>query len=563
MPRAPSLEMGVVVYFSDVFGRTPTLEEARATLAQYTRESVLLVLAKLSAALQLWFRPDYNKDNGLARDVFRNAAKVINQFLPGRPPRFFFSRLGILATARLALTVCNDEHGRNIREPTEAAHILCCCLMMNELTVKSGPVSTATDMLLHQLPNHNGLARYDFRADLLRSLSIFERNRDLIGTRAGIVDLELEFADATGLAARRFAELCLVVGAPYRAITAASLVANDPTFLVDKTRFANMTVSDETLSSFFGTVARTPQELTDFLSTQKSRPLADTTVFQSWPMIQVPRGGQYYCLDVASLMDKTGRGLYWTLFGAADKSTKAKLGGTYGVAFEAYLHDRVRATGISAEVYLASPQFPSEDEVTDAIFVEGAYLVLCEYKSSVLRADAKLGGQLDQLVTEIDKKFITGDEDGRKGIAQLHRSIRRVLQGEPIVGLPERKWTKILAVMICLEHAMLCPGMSAYLNERFDRTTLKALSSTAVGPLVLIDVEHFEDLLPDIKQYTFTTLLDDYYRNHMRATRDQLVPFRRANIPFLDDKPKPPDNKEAEFRKFFAGLGTRLFGEQS
>jgi hypothetical protein len=107
---------------------------------------------------------------------------------------------------------------------------------------------------------------------------------------------------------------------------------------------------------------------------------------------------------------------------------------------------------------------------------------------------------------------------------------------------------------------MIFPGMSGYLNARFDRSKLKSLSSTRIGPVVVIDVENFEDLLPDIKEYGFDKLLDDY-RSHLRAVQDQLVPFRRNNIPFLDDKPEPPDDKETAFRRFFADLGTRVFGE--
>ena len=91
--------MGVVVSFSEIFSRPPTIEGARTILAQYRRDSVLIVLAKLSASLRLWFRPDYEKDNGLARDVFKNAAKADVHSMPGKPRRLFFTRLGVLATA--------------------------------------------------------------------------------------------------------------------------------------------------------------------------------------------------------------------------------------------------------------------------------------------------------------------------------------------------------------------------------------------------------------------------------------------------------------------------------
>jgi hypothetical protein len=180
-----------------------------------------------------------------------------------------------------------------------------------------------------------------------------------------------------------------------------------------------------------------------------------------------------------------------------------------------------------------------------------------------LPPDAKLSGRLDELEPEIRKKFVTGDDDGRKGIAQLSRSIERLLQGEPVGGLPDRRWSIVFPVMTCLETAMVCPGMSGYLNGQFDRAALRTRSAK-IAPLILIDVEHYEDLLPDIFRFGFGTLLDNYYRAHVRSAggrHDQLVTFRRKNIPFLDDKPEPPDEKEAAFRSFFADLGTRLFGD--
>jgi hypothetical protein len=73
---APQLEMAVVVSFSEIFDRPATIEGAREILAQYKRDSVLLVLAKLGAALRIWYRPDYERDNGLARDIFKNAARA-------------------------------------------------------------------------------------------------------------------------------------------------------------------------------------------------------------------------------------------------------------------------------------------------------------------------------------------------------------------------------------------------------------------------------------------------------------------------------------------------------
>ncbi|MEN6607696.1 MAG: hypothetical protein ABFD60_10665 [Bryobacteraceae bacterium] len=524
---------------------------------------MLLVLAKLSAALRIWFRPDYQSDNRLARDVFKNARRAEAHSMVGNPRRLFFTRLGVLATARLALNACNRPEASDITEPQQAAHVLACCLMMNELTSSTAPLKGVADLLVHQLANHNAMAHYDFRGDLLRSLEMFERNHALLASQPGTLNLEAEFRRVTGLSPRQFIELCLVFGTPYRVMNAGSLISDDPTFFVDKNRFANMNISDAELTSFFGTVARTAQQLAEYLPTRGERPLADTTVFQSWPGIRVDSAERYYCLDVASLMDKTGRGLYWTLFGAADARTKGKLGGTYGRAFEAYLHDCVWRAGVAPDSYIASPKFSDGAEVSDGLFIDGSGIILCEYKSSVLTAEAKLSGRLDLLEPDLRKKFVTGDADGRKGIAQLSRSIERLLKGDSVTGLSSRNWSILRPVMVCLDDAMLCPGMSGYMNDQFDRAPFKR-SRVRVAPLTLIDIENFEDLLPDMKAFGFGTLLEDYYHANMRSTgggHDQLVAFRRKNIPFLDDKPEHADEKEAAFRRFFASLGARLFGE--
>ena len=110
-----------------------------------------------------------------------------------------------------------------------------------------------------------------------------------------------------------------------------------------------------------------------------------------------------------------------------------------GRAFESYLHDCVRRAGFAPDAYIDSPTFADGAEVCDGMFTDGSNLILCEYKSSVLRADAKLSGRLDLLEPDIRKKFVTGDEDGRKGIAQLSLSIGRLLQGELVAGMLERK----------------------------------------------------------------------------------------------------------------------------
>jgi hypothetical protein len=433
--------------------------------------------------------------------------------------------------------------------------------MMNELIVDQQAIKDPGDLLVHQLPYQNSIAHYDFRGDLSRSLRIFEDNQNVVRAGKNTLDLRAEFQRATGSTPRDFIELCLVAGAPYRATSIESLIAEDGTFRIDKTLFSPLQISDEALNAFFAVVAKTPKELADFAASQASRPLADTVIFQNWPMIRHEGEARYYCLDLAGLMDKTGRGLYWTLFSSSDRPTRQKLGGAYGMAFESLLHDRAARAGLVSPRYFANPSFADGSEACDAIFVDGTSLVFCEYKSSVLTAEAKLAGDLKSLEAELDKKFILGGDDGKKGISQLSNSIARLLRGDRIVGLPNQQWNMIFPVMVCLERAMLCTGMYEYLNEKFDRRTLKGRSSMRIAPLTIADVEYFEDLLPDARDYGLAELLDSYYHSQ-KATSLRLQPFRRLNIPFLKDKPLPPNPKDAILADFFE-LWKQRFGDDT
>jgi hypothetical protein len=52
--------------------------------------------------------------------------------------------------------------------------------------------------------------------------------------------------------------------------------------------------------------------------------------------------------------------------------------------------------------------------------LEGGSLVAFEHKSSTIRADAKYGGDVEKLKEQLHLKFVEGDEEGAKGIAQLN-----------------------------------------------------------------------------------------------------------------------------------------------
>jgi hypothetical protein len=550
-PGVP-LKSVVTVSFTELFGRTPTLDLAKDVLRRYQRRAVLVMLGKLGAVLKTWqLRPDFSADPDLARRVFRDAGKPEYQSIRDDVQRAFFPRVAILATARLALEVCEAE-GEPTDTPRSAAAVLQVCMMMNELVAPGNPSGTL-EFVAHHLPYHNGFIQYRFQADIVRSMALFAESETGVQGSAGETNLGQEFERAIGIKPLRFAEFALLVGTIYLSITGASFTVDDSALFLRREHFASTNLTAAEINSFLAAVARNDEELAAEFRSRPARPLADTTVFQSYPLIQLP-GDQYFCLDVAALLDKAGRGLYWTIA----RGRAHELGGSYGKLFESYLQDIVEQSSVPQSRYIPNPKFTDGAEVCDGLFAEGSQLILCEYKSSVLPASAKVGADSALLRQKLDRSFVTGDQGGRKGTAQISRSIERILMADMIIGLPNRPWTKIYSVMVCLDSAMTCPGMAAYLNEQFVRPRVRG-RKVIIPPITIIDVEDYEALMPDIAKYAFTAILDSYYFACARGELRQVVRFHRRNIPFLSDKPKPSDSTETNFRQMLADMGPRVF----
>jgi len=243
------MELVVSVTASEIFGHPPTLEDANELLSTYQRESVLLLLAKLSAVTKSSsFRPSYDMDGEIARMFFKKASEARYVKPPDGVPRLFFTRVGILATARLALTACGEQ-GQIVSNPQGVAAVLTCCLIMNELVTSSIPATKSSEFLTHQLPYENATVKYDFITDAVRSLEIFDMSRMLAGSGAKAVDLEAEFTRAVKISPRTSIEMCLLVATRWGS-SRASLENSDFVFL-DKTFLRNTVFSDQDLAHFF------------------------------------------------------------------------------------------------------------------------------------------------------------------------------------------------------------------------------------------------------------------------------------------------------------------------
>jgi hypothetical protein len=544
--------------YEDVFDAPPDVERAKELLRPFDRGSALVTLAKLNALLKTWRRPpDFEMDRKIAVDFFSGAERRAQTF----PNPIFFTRLGILGTMRLALEQCPPEGGKAVNEKDDVRSVLSCCVMMNDLTnpILASADATPANILTSAIHLHDSTVRGTFEADIARSLILFEQvQRTSLGNRS--IDFPELFSASVGLDPRLFAEMCISIGSRYISLTETVLRGDPGQIFIEPNYFSNTTLPEEAMNRFLSRVSLTELELSEKLLANPGRPLSDLTPFQLNPIIRIA-DGRFYCLDVAALLDKPGRGMYWTLRDAAPEALWRRLPGAYGELFDAYVASLLLAT-MAARRYLPNPEFADGDEAFDGLLVEGSDLITLEFKSSVLRADRKYSGDPVQVLAELEKKFVVGDSTGAKGIAQLESGIDRLLSGDRIADIDPKRVGRIYPVMVVLDQAMTAPQVSRYLNDRFNRRPLGKKHRRTITPLTIIDIENYERLAPYIEQYGLGPLLESYYDSHVRRTRDQLIALKPENIPYLKNRPALPERARDGFRRILGELGVRMFGSK-
>lgn len=551
--------IAVCMRFEDVFDAQPDLATAQALLRPYDRGAVLVTLGKLNALLKTWSTlPDLQMDRKIAKRFIPDSERRAQQASRKFPNPIFFTRLGILATMRMALQECPASGGKSV-QGKDVGFVLACCIMMNDLTnptSSNGEPSPAT-ILTSAIHLHDSTVRANFHADIARSLILFDRNHGVSST-SGSIDFNTLFSAAVGLEPRTFAEICISIGARYISLTEEILGATPEQFFIEPNYFSNTTLAPGNLDDFLRRVSVTKDELAAKINASSNRPLSDLTPFQLNPLIRM-QDGRFYCLDVACLLDKAGRGMYWTLRDAAPENLWKRLPGSYGEIFDSYVASLL-PVAMDDRRYMPHPTFANGDEAFDGVLTERSDLITLEFKSSVLRADRKYSGDPSQVLAEIEKKFVTGDATGAKGIAQFVSSLDRLFSGDHVAGIVPERISRIFPVMVVLEQSLTAPQVSRYLNDRFDRRSLGKKHRKTVTPLTVVDIENYERLAPYIEQYGLGTLLESYYNAHVRRSRDQLIPFKPENIPFLDGHPRLPERARERFSEFLRSLGIRMFG---
>jgi hypothetical protein len=154
----------------------------------------------------------------------------------------------------------------------------------------------------------------------------------------------------------------------------------------------------------------------------------------------------------------------------------------------------------------------------DGLVHEGRTLAVVEVKGSFIGSRVKTRGTAEKLQTELDKKFIVGEEKKPKGVRQLVHAIqwfRRERQEERRVeGIDLREIELILPVLVVADRALRFPG----LGERFDFQMREMVGGASmpwrIGALTICGLEDLENLeqeslagrttfMQALKQYNF------------------------------------------------------------
>jgi hypothetical protein len=386
----------------DLIGREPQISELRALLAKYQRREVIFLLAKLNAVLGTWKNaPDFDRDNEVSRIFLKSHFNHLTELKLGGPARVVFSRMTLLYLLKQAC-LASGENGALVNSDEAVADIGLAALMANDLMLPFLPSSRdgTLERLANLFPFSDYISNDGYATEIARGQKMFELASQLPSLRArnDFVDISRRFEELFGLPYLTFCELIFGCATKFLDITVKDLLSPNALVLTEAF-FQRSAISLERARNFFEGFAIAEADLADKIRGSANRPGDDFTILQGSPLVLLA-ANIYTCFDPGFLVDKAGRGLYWTLFSELNDNEKRKLASFWGAVFEEYVNQVVGQSYAAGGVLVPGPKFPNGDEAFDAYIRERGSLIVFEHKSSTLRADAKYAGDVVGTATE-------------------------------------------------------------------------------------------------------------------------------------------------------------------
>ena len=548
----------VLITYREVFGKEPALHDLHAILKKYQRSEVITFLGKLNCLLGTWRNePERDLDEKLANYILNKFRNRLDQVRRGPIVRLVFSRLTLLYLIKQACFASPDD-GSNFVSDEGRNDIGVCCLMANDLVlpIASHSSDSTVKLLASLLPFSDYMPMDHYPMEIARTEMILG---DILQSapvkgRADYLDLPKIFEDHFGFSAKTFCQLIFGCATKSLQVTQEKLISAPDALIIRDTFFQRSAIPGQTVEQFFNKVTVTEAKFTSLMRNAASRPGDDLTIIQNFPLIEiVPK--QYLCLDPGFLIEKAGRGFYWTLFSQLSTALKESLPSFWGKVFETYVNSIIQRSYVGQGQFIAEPRFPNNDGSFDACILEGRDLIAFEHKSSVIRADAKYAGDVNELEKQLRLKFVEGDGKGKKGVAQLSRNLERFLGGERLGELSGAEISRVYPVIVCLESSATVPYMARYIAEQFKAAYPRKKYPQVVTPLFTFGIADVENLLGYLSSFTFSEILESYHRTN----RSMKTAISNSDVPLLKTVAEGRNVVRERFSQFAHEMEKDLF----
>jgi hypothetical protein len=289
----------------------PTSADLAARLVQLNLTDVVLRLAWLNAAAKTWQgTKDNHQDIKLRQHLFPEWKEAFAQWTGRFGEGFLFSRYTILWLMRQALTTCTAQGGGKTHEAREVFGEA--CLIANDLATAPKTLSTSLEIAASLLPVTEYASQEEYDRDVARNLYLLTDDaRTVVPTLPGRIEALL------GYTIEEYCDLAFA--------SAMKPMTDEPTDLatfeltgLTPSHFRTTNIPPERAQAFLQSISTTEKTLATTIAQEKALERS-LTIFRTTPLLD--HDGSFVPLDIGFVLDKAGRGLFWT---ALKKSTDAK-----------------------------------------------------------------------------------------------------------------------------------------------------------------------------------------------------------------------------------------------
>jgi len=226
---------------------------------------------------------------------------------------------------------------------------------------------------------------------------------------------------------------------------------------------------------------------------------ADTLLIKTYPLLQWTRG-RTLILDGQYVSEILIYGLYWRIVDNLDRKQADIFISLWGRLLELYLYEILdhfypQASGILAK------DIKYDNGQIDALLDFGEYIVVLEFKASLLRDETKHKRDKARFEEEISLKFIENEKGAPKALRQLANAASAIRNQTVKTAI---KPQRVFPVLVGYEPTLETFSMNAYLHEKFRPFISAQENEISVLPLTVMSIDEFEGVLPNIQNGTFT-----------------------------------------------------------